>query len=76
MLEKGINLLIIEVDGPRQRSSEYYTQTYEKPNNWIEDESIPITVENMNILINDTTERFGHGFCLAIALLDIEKEIN
>ena len=73
LLAKGVNLLIIEVDGPRQRSSEYYTETYGTPDDWIENETISVTEDNMKILINDTRERFGHGYCLAIALLDMEN---
>jgi hypothetical protein len=71
MLNSGKNLLIIEVDGPIQNSLEYYKEKYKIPKNWIERNSIDITEKNMKILINDTKHAFGHGYCLAMALLDI-----
>lgn len=74
MLDEGKNLLILEVDGPRQESMKYYKQKYDVPDDWIQDRTIEITPENMGILINDTVHPFGHGFCLASALLDIDLE--
>ncbi len=75
-LQKGKNLLIIEVDGPRQRSMKYYKSKYDVPDDWIENETLLVNEKNMNILINDTRERFGHGFCLAISLLNLESKIR
>ena len=72
-LQNGENLLIIDVDGPKAVSSEYYHQKYgEKYGvglNWIERDSIEITPDNLQILLNDPKHPFGHGFCLAAALL-------
>jgi len=71
MLEKGINLLILEVDGPQQESLEYYKETYGVSNDFIVNNTISVTPENMNIMLNDTKHAFGHGYCLAMALLDM-----
>ena len=80
LLDKGKNLLILEVDGPRHRSMQHYKDTYGVSDDFIEvkegeqEGTILCTQENMNLLINDTQERFGHGYCLAMALLDIQVE--
>lgn len=68
---KTKNLLIIEVDGPHQESLPYYIEKYNVNNDFIEDDSILVTPENMEILLNDEKHPFGHGYCLAVALLDI-----
>ena len=28
--------------------------------------------KNLQIMLNDTTEKFGHDYCLVTALLDVE----
>lgn len=33
-----------------------------------------ITKENISIMLNDTKHPFGHGYCLAMALLDKDIE--
>lgn len=70
-LLNGENLLIIEVDGPQSRSLSYYQQTYGVRHDFIENDTILVTRERLNILINDGKERYGHGYCLAGSLLDI-----
>jgi hypothetical protein len=67
----GENLLIIEVDGPQKRSLQYYKQKYAVDNDFIENNTMAITEKNLDIMLNDTTERFGHCYCLAGSLLDI-----
>ena len=74
MLKEGQKPLIVEVDGPRQESLDYYIKKYKVPKNWIENKTIEVNEENMKILVNDTTHCFGHGFCLASALLNIDIE--
>lgn len=69
-LEAGENLLIIEVDGPRVESIDYYKETYNVPDNWIENNTIEINQNNLEIMMRDTKHAFGHGYCLAMALLD------
>jgi hypothetical protein len=68
MLSEGKNLLIVEVDGPRQESLEYYKKKYEVGNDFIENKTTMASEENLTIFLNDTRHPFGHGFCLATAL--------
>lgn len=70
-LNQGENLLIIEVDGPRARSLDYYKKTYGVKDDFIENDTILIDARRLEILLNDAQERFGHGFCLAGSLLGI-----
>lgn len=69
ILNKGENLLIIEVDGPHQESLEYYMSRYKVPEDFIVNDTVEVTRENMKILLNDTKHPFGHGYCLAMKLL-------
>jgi hypothetical protein len=71
-LDDGENLLIIEVDAPHQESLDYYMRKYKVAANFIERDSSLATKENLDIFLNDPTHPFGHGYCLAIALLDID----
>jgi hypothetical protein len=70
LLSKGKNLLIIEVDGPHQESLEYYMKKYGVDEDFIEDNTVLATSKNLNILLNDEKHAFGHGYCLAMALLE------
>lgn len=70
MLDDGHKLLIIEVDGPHQESLDYYKETYGVDDSFIEDDTILATEENLCIMLNDKKHSFGHGYCLALALLD------
>ena len=70
MLRDGRKLLIVEVDGPHEESMPYYKEHYNVPSNWIENHTLPATKENMITMINDKKHPFGHGYCLAMALLD------
>lgn len=70
MLENGENLLIVEVDGPHQESLQYYEKKYSVSKNWIEENTIEASKENLEILLNDSKHPFGHGYCLAMSLLD------
>ena len=67
-LLKGENLMIIEVDGPHQESLNYYKEKYNVSDNFIENDSVEATAENLAILLNDSKHPFGHGYCLAWAL--------
>lgn len=70
-LEDGINLLIIEVDGPHEESLDYYKNKYKVANNFIENNTILVNEENMKIMLNDDKHPFGHGYCLGIAILNL-----
>jgi hypothetical protein len=73
-LNEGENLLVIEVDGPQQQSLDYYVKKYGVPPTFIEDRSTRINKGSLKIFLNDTRHSFGHGFCLAAALLEIDVE--
>lgn len=73
-LESGENLLIVEVDGPTQESMPYYQKKYKVSDDWIKDHSIKATKENIDIMLNDERHSFGHGYCLAMALQDMDEE--
>jgi len=75
-LAKGENLLIIEVDGPHQESIDYYKEKYNVSNNFIENDTILINKENMTIMLNDTKHPYGHGYCLATTLLDLNLNLE
>lgn len=76
LMEKGEKLLIIEPDGPHQESIGYYMDKYEVDRTFIEKDTILVTEKNMNIILNDQKHPFGHGYCLAIALLDLDEKIK
>lgn len=69
-LKNKENLLIIEVDGPHQEALEYYKTTYGVLNNFIEQSTTLATKENLDIFLNDGKFPYGHGYCLASALLE------
>ena len=73
-LEKGINLLIIEVDGPHEESLDYYKKEYGVKDDFIENNTMLVTEENLKIMLNDKKHAFGHGYCLAAALLNLDKK--
>lgn len=74
MLKDGKNLLIVEVDGPHGESLDYYKKKYKVDDNFIEDDTILATKENLKIMLNDTKHAFGHGYCLAVALLNLSLD--
>lgn len=75
-LANGTNLLIIEVDGPHTESMPYYKDTYQVDNNFIENDTMLVTQQSIQIMLNDTKHPFGHGYCLAMALLNKDHEWN
>lgn len=70
-LENGENLLIIEVDGPRQESLEYYIESFGVEDDFIEDNTIVVNERNMDIMLRSERHAFGHGYALALALTDM-----
>jgi len=71
-LRDGKSLLIIEVDGPHQESLQYYKQKYGVTNDFITNHSMLVNQSNIDIMLNDPIHNFGHGYCLAMALLDLQ----
>ena len=75
-LNNGENLMIVEVDGPHQESLDYYKDTYGVDDDFIQNNTMVVNKENIGIMLNDPKHPFGHGYCLAIALLDKNQEWN
>ena len=65
-LKAGINLLILDVDGPA-KSTEY-------PYNLVENDTILMTKDVNKALLNNPKQSYGHGYVLAVYLLGKEKE--
>lgn len=70
-LHRGENLLIVEVDCCQARSLNYYKEKYGVGDDFIENETMLATEYNLNLLLNDSKERWGHGMVIAGALQDI-----
>lgn len=62
-LKKGENLLICEVDVPARNKRGNYGLDCDENNTCF------MSIEKLEILLNDTSEAFGHGLCLAYSLL-------
>lgn len=74
-LEKGENILLIDIDGPKD--IEYYIREHDVENDFIVNNTMLVTKKNIKIMLNDSKYSFGHCYCLALALLDKdEKWIN
>lgn len=71
MLAKGINLLIIEIDGPHQESLNYYKEQYHVNDYFIQQDTMLINQDHLDIVLNDVKHAFGHGYCLAACLLNL-----
>jgi hypothetical protein len=74
-LLNGKNLLIIEIDGPWQSDLEYYKKKYGVNDDFIVNHTMLANEKNLKIMLNDTIHNYGHGYCLAAALLGLEKKI-
>lgn len=72
LIDEGTNLLIVEVDGPRQESLQYYKDKYGVGDDFIVNNTIEANEDNLSIMLEDEKHPFGHGYCLAMALLDME----
>jgi len=72
-LNKGENLLIIEVDGPHSESLPYYREKYNVGKDFIIGNTMLATKDNLDIMLNDPLHPYGHGYCLARALLSEMK---
>lgn len=74
-LSEGKNLLLIDWDGPKERSLDHYKTTYGVSSTFIEHQTMEASVKNLAIMLNDTKHSFGHAYCLAAALLGVEEEV-
>ena len=70
--KNGENLLIVEVDGPHQESLEYYQEKYNVQEAFIQQDTVVATKDNLQILLEDSKHNFGHGYCLASALQELQ----
>lgn len=59
LINQSINLLIIEVDGPHQESLGYYQEKYHVDNDFIQNNTILATKDNLNIMLNDEKHPYG-----------------
>lgn len=69
-LRHGINLLIVEVDGPCEQSLDYYIAKYGVSDSFIDNSTMLATRDNLELMLNDSRHPFGHGYCLAWSLLE------
>lgn len=67
-LQKGEKIQINEVDGPK------YSE--QNPFHLVENNSIPISKEIVRSWLQNSTQPFGHGMCLVVALLDWDDVIH
>lgn len=72
--EDGEDLLIIEVDGPHERDLVYYMDKYRVGDDFIVSSTMLATPENLRIMRDDPEHAFGHGYCLAMALLGLPAD--
>lgn len=70
-LNAGENLLICEVDGPHMESLKYYCDKYGLDEDFIVSDTMLMNQKNSDIMLNDALHPYGHGYSLAVALLDL-----
>jgi len=70
----GENIMIVEVDGPHGESISHYIAKYGVKRDFILNNSMLVEENNIKIMLNDPKHNFGHGYCLAMALLGKEEE--
>lgn len=69
MLERGQNLLLMEVDGPRYHESAPFNELPAA----VKDCSLPVTAEIVSLARNNPNRPFGHGWVLAAMLAGLEE---
>lgn len=67
LVANGIDICILEIDVPAPNKKSYYKSLCDNQGYY------EATLETLDLLLNDTSEAFGHGLCIALALL---KDIN
>lgn len=70
MLSRGQNLLICEIDVPGQNKKGEYGKDCDVSNTCM------MNIEKLENLMNDPSEPFGHGLCLAYSLLTDLRDNN
>ena len=73
-VESGENLLISELDVAQQDTLPYFKEKYNVSDDFIVDNVMDVTQENIKIVLNDPKTPFGYGYCIALCLLGKEKE--
>ena len=77
---RGVNLLIVEVDGPHRESLDYYRAKYPAQVaagfTITDNECVEATETAMTLLLNDPKHPFGHGYCLAMAVMGKARAWN
>lgn len=79
MVDDGVNVIIVEVDGPHQESLDYYVDTYGGDGvgeDFIEESTMLATHENLDIMLNDPKHPYGHGYCLARLLIEARSSAH
>ena len=69
MVARGVHILIVEVDGPHEESLDHYKALYGVDDTFIQHKSMVATHDSLDIMLNDALHPYGHGYCLARALL-------
>lgn len=69
-VRNGKKIVIMEVDGPVESSQTYYKTTYNLKENFINGNSMQANKIYLRMMLNDEKHPFGHGYCLAWALLE------
>lgn len=69
LIKLGQKLLIIEVDGPNGGDLEYYKKEYKVEDDFIVNNTMIATPENIGIMLNDTKNKWGHCYAVAWAIL-------
>ena len=74
MVWEGQDVMIAEVDGPDETLMPYYKEKYKVNDDFITDGKVLATKGNLDIFLFDETRPFGHGFTIALLLLEeLEK---
>lgn len=69
LVRQGQDLTIVEVDGPKSALLGHYQKKYGVAPNFIVDNVMVATPENLEIMKSDDKSPYGHGYCLAECLL-------
>ena len=73
--KQGEKLLIAEVDGPHQESLAHYQEHWGVGPAFIDAHSVAADAAALRILLADAQHPFGHGYCLAAALQDLDADL-
>ncbi len=71
-VNKGHNILIVEVDGPDKKLLNHYIDKYSVAEDFISDDSVLATPENLGVLFYDDKTRFGYGYWVAMTIMGLK----